>query len=765
MKDYAEFLESKRVRVEACGFDVPMENLNPKLFDWQRAVVRWSIHRGRASLFEDCGLGKTIQELEWGHQIIKHENCKGLILTPLAVAQQFVEEGQKFGIEVTHCRTGADVKPGLNVTNYERLHHFEPNDFGALIADEASILKSFDGVTRKKIQAFAERIKYRLGGTATPAPNDLIELTNHAEFMDVMTGKEIIALFFKQDGNTTHQWRLKGHAKEAFWKWMAEWSVAMRKPSDLGYDDGGFILPPLNMHSVVVDGKPSDGYLFAMEAQTLMERRGARRASLSDRVELTAKLVNESQDRWLVWCNLNSESEALTKAIPGAMEVKGADDSDYKEETLTQFARGNLRVLVSKPSIAGMGLNLQVCNKMAFVGLSDSYEEFYQAVRRCWRFGQTKAVDCYVVTATTEGAVVTNIRRKEKQASEMFDEIVKHMKVHELNRQTEKSEAVYQTAESKGEGWRLMLGDSCERVKEIDSDSIGLTVFSPPFPGMYAYTNSPRDVGNVKSFDQLIKHFSFLMDDLLRVTEPGRCCCIHLTQEPVFKGKDGFVGLRDFRGDVIREMQNHGWQYFSEVTIDKNPMLKASRTKEATLLFKTLSKDSSQSRPALADYLLVFRKPGQNGKFVKAGRHQRWNKDGGWITPDEWCEWAAPVWYRAMPKEKSPHQPWQGNYPSRHQDSDGISETDVLQFRSAKEHDDEKHLCPLQLGVIERCVKLWSAPGDLVLSPFAGIGSEGVVSLRLGRKFVGIELKRSYYEVACQNLKQAESESKETELI
>ena len=765
LASYEQFLESKRLRVEACGFTVEDSDLNPMLFDWQRAVVRWALHRGRAALFEDCGLGKTPQQLEWARHVCRHTGARVLILTPLAVAPQTVSEGRKFGIGITHCRTGADLQSGINVTNYERLHHFKADDFAGLVLDESSILKSFDGITRKRIQDFAKRIKYRLACTATPAPNDLIELTNHAEFMDVMTGKEIIALFFKQDGNTTHQWRLKGHARTAFWQWMAEWSVALRRPSDLGYEDGGFILPSLNTHAATVEGQASDGYLFAMEAQTLMERRSARRASQKDRVELAADLVNESSDTWIVWCNLNSESDALTKAIPDAIEVKGSDDADYKEDALTQFSTGKVRCIVTKPSIAGHGLNWQHCHKMAFVGLSDSYEEFYQAVRRCWRFGQTKPVDCYVITATTEGAVISNIRRKEKQASEMFDQIVKHMKIHELNRQTERSEAAYKTEDRYGKDWRMMLGDCCERIKEIEPKSVGLSVFSPPFPGMYAYTNSPRDVGNVKDFSELIQHFSFLMDGLLAVTEPGRCCCIHLTQEPVFKGADGFVGLRDFRGDIIRAMQDHGWQYFSEVTIDKNPMLKASRTKEATLLFKTLSKDSAQSRPALADYLLVFRKPGQNGKFIKAGTHQRWNRDGGWITPDEWCEWAAPVWYRAMPKEKSAHQPWQGNYPSRHQDTDGISEMDVLQFRTAKEHEDEKHLCPLQIGVIERCVKLWSAPGDLVLSPFAGIGSEGVVSLRLGRKFVGIELKPSYFKVAVANLIQAEQEATSTDLI
>ena len=308
-----------------------------------------------------------------------------------------------------------------------------------------------------------------------------------------------------------------------------------------------------------------------------------------------------------------------------------------------------------------------------------------------------------------------------------------------------------------GDRYKIFNGDSIEIVAALPENSIGLSVFSPPFPGMYAYTNSPRDVGNVKDFAQLVEHFKFLAGSILKCTQPGRLCCVHLTQEPVFKGREGYVGLRDFRGDMIRCMEAAGWFYYTEVTIDKNPMLKASRTKEATLLFKTLAADSSMSRPALADYVVVFKKPGENSNPIRAGISERYDNREGWITGDEWCEWAAPVWYRKMPNEKSPHYPFQDNYPSRHQATDGISEGDVLRnFTAGRENDDEKHLCPLQLGVIERCVKLWSNPDDVVLSPFMGIGSEGYVSVRHNRRFIGCELKPSYFRVACENLRDAE---------
>lgn len=751
MSNYQSFLESKRVRCESVGFEVHDSDINPMLFDWQRAIVRWALHRGRAALFEDCGLGKTPQQLEWARQVCAYTGGNVLILTPLAVAAQTKREGEKFGIGVTVCREQDDVRPGVNVANYERLHKFSPESFAGIVLDESSILKAFDGVTRKQITDFVAGIKFRLACTATPAPNDLIELTNHAEFLNVMSGKEIIALFFKQDGNTTHAWRLKGHAREAFWTWMAEWSVAIRKPSDIGYGNGKFNLPPLNIHHVTVDGKKSEGMLFAMEAQTLLERRQARRDSLCDRVAVTAGLVNGSSDPWLVWCDLNAESDALTKAIDGAVEVKGSDSAEYKESALSAFSRGEIRVLITKPSIAGWGMNWQHCARVAFVGLSDSYEQFYQAVRRCWRFGQTRPVECYVIAADTEGAVVSNIERKERQAADMFDNIVRKMSVHELNKRQERNEMDYKTADKSGNGWRMMLGDSCERIKELADDSIGLSVFSPPFPGMYAYTNSPRDIGNVKSIAELVRHFSFLYEDMLRITMPGRSCAIHLTQAPMFMGTDGVSGMRDFRGMVIESMSAAGWVYVSERTIDKDPQLKAARTKDHGLAMQTAAKDSAGLTGTMADYLLQFRKPGTNPVPINAlidhPTKASLRNAHGWITREEWIQWAACVWYSERRIGKG-----------------GIRETDVLSARAGKDSDDEKHLCPLQLGVIERCVKLWSAPGDTVFSPFAGIGSEGYTAVKLGRMFAGIELKESYWRVACENIAKAERDRANDEL-
>ena len=725
--EYAEFLTTKEFNDPATGLtNIPP--LNPMLFDFQHDIVKWALHRGRAAVFADCGMGKTPMQLEWA----KHVPGDVLILAPLAVAQQTCREGEKFGIEVNYCRKQADAIPGITITNYEMLGHFDPSKWDGIVLDESSILKSFSGVIRREITEFTKRIPFRLACTATPAPNDIIELTNHAEFLGVMTGKEIIALFFTQDGNTTHKWRIKGHAHEAFWHWMASWSVALRKPSDLGYDDANFILPELHIHQTTIDVEMSSEFLFPMEAVTLQERQAARRDSIGDRVKVCAEMVNGSDRPWLIWCNLNLESAALTKAIRGAVEVKGADSIEHKERSLLGFSVGEIRVLVTKPTIAGHGMNWQHCADVAFVGLSDSYEQYYQAVRRCWRFGQTHPVNVHVITAQTEGAVVANIARKERDAAAMMDNIVSHMAGLSL-KPAGRAEMQYQENIATGKGWTMHLGDCIEAIDQIETESVGLTIFSPPFPAMYAYTNSRRDMGNCADIDAMIEHFSRLVtsDKLLRVMKPGRLACIHLTQTPAFKQSDGFVGLHDFRGRVIQMMIDAGWIYYGEVTIDKDPQVKAVRTKDASLQFKSLATDSSRMRMALADSMIYFRKPGDNEEAIRAGISEKYSNPNGWMTNEEWIEWAAPVWYRAGP-----------GYPG------GIRETDVLNVRAARDKNDERHVCPLQLGVIRRAVLLWTNPCDLVFSPFAGIGSEGYVALSEGRRFVGIELKESYWRQA-----------------
>ena len=432
MDDYTRFLQGKKTVVKSSGFEVDKDELNSMLFGWQKDIVHWALKKGKAALFEDCGLGKTPQQLEWANQVYEYTRENVLILAPLAVSKQTKREGEKFGIEVNICRSQADVKPGINITNYEMLEHFDPDKFAGIVLDESSILKSFTGKIRTQIiEAFAS-VPYKLSCTATPAPNDYMELGNQSEFLRVMSRTEMLSTFFVHDGGDTAKWRLKGHAEDKFWEWIASWAVVIEKPSDLGYEDGEFILPKLNMfeHVVEVDEiiEMADGQLSLVPniAQTLNERRAARRNSMEGRVKKAAELANNSNEQWLVWCDLNAESEMLTKAINKAVEVKGSDKSEHKENAMIDFAESKIKDLVTKPSIAGWGMNWQNCHNMIFVGLSDSYEMLYQAIRRCWRFGQDHPVNVHIVIGEQEGAVKANIERKERDYQRMFAEMVKH---------------------------------------------------------------------------------------------------------------------------------------------------------------------------------------------------------------------------------------------------------------------------------------------------------------------------------------------------
>lgn len=419
---YEEFLARKLIQDPATGLeDIP--DLSPQLFPFQTDIARWALKRGRAAIWADCGLGKTAMQLEWA----KHVPGPVLILAPLAVAQQTVREGKKFGVDVVYARSQDSAGP-ITVANYEMLSKFDPAHWHGVVLDESSILKSYDGKTRTEIIETFQRTPFRLACTATPSPNDMMELGNHAEFLGVMSRTEMLATFFCHDGGDTSQWRLKGHAERDFWRWICSWAVSVRKPSDLGYSDDGFVLPELVMHDVCVRvDTPTTGMLFPMEAGTLQERLQARRDTIEDRVAHTAAIVNASDETFICWCNLNAESEALLAAIPDAVEIRGSDKPEVKEKRMLDFSEGRTRVLITKPSIAGYGLNWQHCHNVAFVGLSDSYEDFYQAVRRCWRFGQDRPVNVYVVTSETEGAVVVNIRRKEAMATKLSDSMVEHM--------------------------------------------------------------------------------------------------------------------------------------------------------------------------------------------------------------------------------------------------------------------------------------------------------------------------------------------------
>lgn len=421
MTAYAEFLTGKRATHGDAGFHSEPSDL---LYPFQREIVEFAARKGRSAIFADCGLGKTPMQLDWARLVHERTGGNVLILAPLAVAAQTVREGAKFGIEATRAREAAEIS-AITVTNYERLARFSDRPWAGVVLDESSILKSFDGSTREQLTRWAASVPYRLCATATPSPNDYEELGGHAEFLGVLNRRQMLAEFFINDGLSAAHWRLKGHAQSVYWRWVRTWASAVRSPADMGYPDAGFALPALNVDVISIDADAvSDDRLFPVPVSTLAERRQARRESLPQRVERAVEIVTATTGPCVVWCDLNDESAALARAIPDAVEVRGSDSPDEKEERLLAFTNGEARVIVTKPRIGGWGLNWQHCSRMVFVGLSDSYESYYQAVRRCWRFGQTQPVKVTIIASNREQTVLENVRRKEAQAREMFEQLV-----------------------------------------------------------------------------------------------------------------------------------------------------------------------------------------------------------------------------------------------------------------------------------------------------------------------------------------------------
>ena len=729
--NYDDFIASKK-KIEVPTGHNPGD-LNEHLFDFQHAIVTWAARRGRAAIFADTGLGKTLMQLSWAQEVQSHTGGKVLILAPLAVSEQTIEQGSTFGIDVS--RYAGQTAGGIYITNYERIDEAFATEWAGIVLDESSILKSHDGKTRTKIIDYAQGIPYRLSCTATPSPNDFEELGNQCEFLGVMTRTEMLATYFVNDTGDTGTWRLKGWGASKFWEWMGTWAVVLRNPSDIGFDGSAYLLPAPEYFEHVVDAE-SDGDLFAKPAQTMTERRKAQRNSIEQRCAALAALVNSQPDEpWLIWCHLNDEAELLASLIPGAVNVQGSDKPETKAAQMLRFSHGELRVLISKPKICGFGMNWQHCARMAFVGLDDSFEKFYQAVRRCFRFGQKRNVHVHLFVAENEGQVLNNLKRKEQQHHEMSANMVDHMRDimnNELkgtaNVKEEYREDVYE-----GDGFTIHLSDCVKLARKIEDNSLDYSVFSPPFADLFVYSNSDHDMGNCRDDAEFVAQLRYLIAELFRTIKPGRNVSFHCMNLPTTKMRQGYIGLRDFRGDLIRAFQDAGFIYHSEVAIWKDPVVAMQRTKALGLLHKTIRENASMSRMGLPDYVVTMRKPGDcenrvthYGDMSEAEVSDHPTK----VLPVMlWQKYASPIW-------------------------DDIEQGRTLNRMPARDENDEKHMCPLQLDVIERCIHLWTNPGDLIFSPFTGIGSEGYCAVKMGRRFIGSELKPQYWELAVENIKE-----------
>lgn len=719
---YNDFLLEKQFIVDSEVINVELDSFNPVLFDFQKELTKWALRKGRACIFAGTGLGKTYMQLDWARLTKK----RTIIIAPLLVASQTIEIGKSLGINVEYYGGTSDIQ----ITNYEQIHNIDVSKFEAVVLDESSILKGLNGKTRKRLNDIFKGYMLKLCCTATPAPNDVIEIINHIEFLGYMTAMEARSMFFVNDASDVQKWRLKGHAKESFYKWLASWAIILENPKDLDFITKGFVLPKLNINPVFIPFKrESNTGPFFRRLKGIQDRSKVRKQTMQDRIDKTVEIIKKDtgNSQWIVWCGLNEEGRILHKSLKGSELMEGSQKPEKKIELAKNFVNGTTKILITKPKMMQFGMNLQNCHNMVFNGLSDSWESYYQSIRRCWRFGQKHEVNVNIVLSTVEKQIYANVMKKEKQAEVMkreLLEIIKQYEQHELKgilMEEEYKEDIYED-----ENVTLMLGDSCDRMKELDEKSIDLSIFSPPFQSLYTYTPFERDLGNTKDEKEFFKHFKYVIDELLRVTKNGRLACVHVSQVAAMLVRDGYIGMKDFRGKTIQAFMDSGFIYHGEFAINKNPQVQAIRTHAKGLLFAQMKKDGAALRPANGDYVLIFRKDGENEVPVLPA------KNG--VSPEDWIEWAHPVW-------------------------NDIKETNTLNTKEARDKKDERHICPLQLDVISRLIRLYSNKGETICTPFMGIGSEMYQAIIHSRKGIGIELKESYYKTAIKNCKKAITKS------
>jgi DNA modification methylase len=714
MNNYHEFLESKRKTFIESGFTISESKLNKSLKDFQKFGVKTALFKGKFAFFFDCGLGKTFCQLEWAKQVSFKTKKKVLILAPLAIVEQTKNEAVKFGIELD-C---------FDITNYDQLKNIDTSIYSGVVLDESSILKGRDGKLSSLIIERFKTTPYKLCCTATPSPNDHMELGQHSEFLGGMSYLEMLAMFFVHDGGETSKWRLRKHAQDNFWKYVSGWSMAIDNPSSLGFCSEGYNLPEIEYIEHIIKVENLSENLFGDVAVSATDLHKDLNRSFDARIKKTLELVNANDNQKIVWGLKNNETDTLVKLIPNSINVQGSDSPEYKAKHLNGFANNEFKTLITKTSIASFGMNYQQCNEMIFMSYDFKFEAFYQAVRRCYRFGQKNKVTVHILIPESQTNVRSTILAKEKQHFERIKEMSRYSA--ETNYKIAKSKVKIMNKEIKTEKYHLINGDCVQETAKLPDNCADIIVFSPPFAELYVYSDKEEDMGNVSDYKQFEQHFKYLIPELKRTLKSGRMCAIHCMDLPIQKGKEGYIGLRDFSGMLIDWFQKEGFIYHSKVTLWKNPVTEMQRTKALGLLHKTIKKDSIMSRVGIPDYVLFFRNEGENETPVT---HQ--DKDSSkldYLPVDLWQKYASPVWY-------------------------DIDYSRTLQYRSGRDGNDEKHICPLQLDTIERILHLYSNEGETVLSPFGGIGSEGCTAIKMNRKSISIELKESYFALNAKNHK------------
>lgn len=707
---YKEFLETKKKSHIDSGFNVEELKLNENLFDFQKYIVKIALQKGRFAIFADCGLGKTLMQLSWAEEVYNKTNQAVLILAPLAVVQQTKNEALKFGID----------QNSFEITNYDQLKNIDCSLYSGVVLDESSILKGRDGKLSRLIIDSFKSTPYKLACTATPSPNDHMELGQHSEFLGAMSYLEMLAMYFVHDGGETSKWRLRKHAKDSFWKYVCTWSLSLDNPKTLGFDGHAFDLPEIEYIEHIIPVENNTQTLFGDVAVSATELHRDLKRSFDDRIQQTIDLI--SNDQTIIWTLKNDEATTLNKVIDDSVNVQGSDKAELKAKNLNRFADKEFNNLITKTSIASFGMNYQQCNNMIFTSYDFKFEAFYQAVRRCYRFGQKNKVTVRILVPESQINVRKTILKKEKNHKEMIKEMA--MYSADADYKLNKSNVMVNNKEIKTDNYHIINGDCVKEVAKLDDNVADLVVFSPPFAELYVYSDKSEDMGNVSNYKEFEQHFKYLIPELKRTLKNGRICAVHCMDLPIQKGKEGFIGLRDFSGMLIEWFTEQGFIYHAKTTLWKNPVTEMQRTKALGLLHKTIKKDSSMSRVGIPDYVLFFRNAGENETPITHQATDETKPD--YLPVDLWQKYASPVWM-------------------------DVDYRRTLQYRSARDGNDEKHICPLQLDTIERIIHLYSNEGETILSPFGGIGSEGFQAIKMGRKSISIELKESYFKINEKN--------------
>lgn len=726
----------------------------PHLHDYQRFAVTFAVARQRAALFLECGLGKTSIAIAWVEHV--RGDRPAIICAPMAALHEFKNEQEKFFpaaslrvLQTSEVDAWLTNPEGIAlVTHHAFIRERDLSGIGAFVLDESSILKSGDGAITQALTRSVRPIQNRLALSATPAPNDPTEYASHAVFLGYMrSDAEFRARFFVRDGT---EWRIKGHAREALPRWLARFALWMRDPEAYGMPCPA--LPRGEPELTVVDlgttdhGLPVDTDLFGAPAGKLtMSQRSKIRNSLYGDEERTERVVELARGHAsIVWAIRNPHADELERALRAAgvsvAQISGATPDEERVQIIRAFQAGELECIVTKAKVVGHGTNLQRADRMILAGYDESYEAIHQLIRRAWRQGRIGPLNVFLLVSPEERATVDTLRAKgerwreesERQEKEFARALAGDLEAyHKGLTMTVDVDQSERLPEVRGGHYWLQHGDSIANMgaipdlQTIPDESVDLSVFSPPFASLFTYSSETADMGNCsdQGREEFNIHFIHFAEALFRVMKPGRVVCLHLAQLVAFRARHGRKGLRDFRGDVVRVMEEAGFLYYGEFVVPKNPQAAAIRTKSERLQFSQFRRDSLESSPALNDYVLEFRKPGEQAVPVQND-----------VSNEEWIRWASGVW-------------------------DDIRETDVLSYQRAKGENDEKHIAPLQLGLIERCIRLWSNPGEVVFSPFGGIGSEPYTAIRQKRIGWAVELKSEYFQQAVKNCERAESET------